>query len=211
MDPAVLALALIPLGGDDPAPSLTRSRRYSENLVCERITVEAARERRIGSVAEPKPRGDFVERSVLLCSERWIRRGLREDRDEAILSDLDVRAREVALAAASARPDLAGHTWMVDTFYPSAQVSTKVSFATKNALMHSGLAVSDRVPFLGAGDVDVLTRMHPSEAYPGACLRYHQSGSLEDGEVLLALVSRDRRDTALHAGLCESGRWTWLR
>ena len=39
---------------------------------------------------------------------------------------------------------------------------------------------------LGAGDVDVITRMAPEQAHEAACTRYFDSGSLRPDEVLLA-------------------------
>jgi hypothetical protein len=53
--------------------------------------------------------------------------------------------------------------------------------------------------------------MPPSEAYPTACRRYTDNGSLGAADVLLAVVLLDRQETALHAGLCAAGSWTWLR
>lgn len=194
----------------DPAPGLTRSKAWSRTMECERMSVEAAARLRPGLVTPERPRGDYMERSVVLCTQRVLRAGLRSDRDEAVLSDLDVRADELAAAAAT-RPDLADRTWLVETFYPSAQVSSKLSFAAKNALMGQGLAVSDRVPTLAVGDVAVLTRMSPAEAYPAACQRWAANGGLGAGDALLAVVSRDPRETALHAGVCADGVWTWVR
>ena len=57
----------------------------------------------------------------------------------------------------------------------------------------------------------VLTRMNSSKAYPAACKRYHDNGSLKDSDALLAIVSKDQRDTNLHMGICSEGVWTWLR
>jgi hypothetical protein len=164
-----------------------------------------------GQIIAPRPRGEFVDRTALVCTERILRPGLRNARDEAVLRDLDAQARELAVAATSTREDLADHTWVVETFYPGAQVAWKIAFAAKNALMAQGASVSDRVPMLAAGDIAVLTRMSPAEAYPAACKRYHELGSLGEGDALLAVVSRHPRETTLHAGLCVAGGWTWLR
>lgn len=195
----------------DPAPSLTRSKAWSRQLVCERMSVEAASRLRPGLVVPERPRGDFMERSVVLCTQRALRSGLRAERDEAILSDLDVRASEIATAVAATRPDLAARTWLVEAFYPEATVQSKLAFAAKNALMSQGLPVSDRSPTLAVGDVAVLTRMSPAEAYPAACRRYTDQGGLREGDALLAVVSRDPRETALHAGVCADGAWVWIR
>jgi hypothetical protein len=137
--------------------------------------------------------------------------GVRAARDEAILGRLDDTASDMAVAALGTGADPAEETWHVEVFYPNAQVSTKVSFATKNALVARGARVSDRTPTLAAGDIEVITRMEPAQAYPTACRRYFELGSLPEGDSLLAVVSLDDRETILHAGLCSAGQWTWLR
>jgi hypothetical protein len=158
---------------------------------------EIASQRRPGEVQAAKPRGEYVERSALVCAERLMRPGLREDRDEAILSTLEPLVSDLA-AAGDVHPELATRTWLVEAHYPSAPVSAKLVFATKNTLVGKGLVVSDRTPMLSAGDVDVITRMPPEEAYPAACRRYHDNGSLGANDALFAVVSRDPRETILH-------------
>ncbi len=195
----------------DPAPGLLHSKNEARNLECERLSVEEASRAHPGDVAPPGPRGDYYARSALVCTERLVRPGLRDARDEAILSTLDARSSELAAAADALRPELQGATWLVETYYPDPQVAAKIGFATKNALVFQGLRVSDRTPLLGAGDVQVITRMTPSDAYAAACRRYADNGSLGPDDVLLGVVSLDPRETALHAGLCQQGTWTWLR
>lgn len=207
--PALLPTLL--LGARDPAPGLTMSRARSRTLECERLTAEIGHERYPGVIQAVRPRGEYVERSALVCAERLLRPGLRADRDEAILSTLQPLVTDLTAAAGQLHPELAGRTWLVETYYPSSQVSAKLSFATKNALVDQGLHVSDRTPVLSAGDVEVLTRMPPEEAYAAACRRYGDNGSLGPGDALLAVVSRDPRETILHAGLCTDGRWAWLK
>ncbi len=202
---------LIFVSPKDPAPGVLHSKSSTRNMECERMSAEAASRKYPGEVARPGPRGDLYPRSALVCTERFMRLGLRSDKDEAILSTLDQRSTELALAAGSLRPDLDGSTWLVEAYYPGNQVASKISFATKNALVAQGLRVSDRTPLLGAGDIQVITRMAPSAAYPAACQRYFENGSLGQDEVLLGVVSRDPRETILHAGLCTNGQWTWLR
>ncbi|MCB9693866.1 MAG: hypothetical protein H6736_18805 [Alphaproteobacteria bacterium] len=205
----LLATLLAPLV--DPAPGILRTKRALRRLECEHLDPGTASRRYPGRVLPERPRGDFVERSVMVCRQRLLAPGTRPDREEAILADLDVRADAMATAAASVRPELAERTWLVEAFYPDARVVGKLSFAAKNALMEQGLAVTDRHPRLAVGDVDVLTRMPPGEAYPAACARYHATGSVGAGDALLAVVSRDRRETQLHAGICADGRWEWLQ
>jgi hypothetical protein len=208
----LFGLLLIPaLVTPDPAPGLFRSRERARSFECERMEADAAMRRYPGEVRPARPRGEYMERSALVCTQRLMRPGLRDDRDEAILSSLDPLVTELTGAAGDLHREVAGRTWLVEVYYPSAPVSAKLAFATKNALVGKGLSVSDRTPVLSAGDVDVLTRMAPEEAYPAACRRYADNGSLGADDVLLAVVSRDPRETTLHAGLCTDGRWAWLR
>lgn len=207
---ALLAVAALILISPDPSPSLVKSSERSHRYSCERVSTQVVQQTRPGAVRPDKPRGDYVERDAVICTERLVRPGLRKSRDEAVLGNLDERAARLAATAHGSRPDLHDRTWLVEVFYPNIQVSSKLSFATKNALMHQGLGVSDRLMGLAAGDVDVLTRMSPYEAYPAACTRYEQTGSLGEGDVLLAVVSLDPRETQLHAGLCDGGQWSWL-
>lgn len=195
----------------DPAPSVFRSRKKVRSYECERLVGEAARERLPDRIREERPRGNYVEQRVLHCRQRWMRTGLRHPRDEAVLSDLRSSTAAVASQAVSVFADFTDRTWLVETFFVNPAVSSKVGFAAKAALMTQGVTVSDRVPLLSASDVEVLLDLPPSQAYPAACLRWHATGQLRDDDVLLALVTRDRRETIYHAGVCTRGRWTWLQ
>lgn len=208
----VLGLMFLPsLVKPDPVPGLTVSREVSRRLECEHVSAEVGKQRYPGIIETERPRGDFLTRSALICAERLVRPGLRPDRDEAILSTLEDTVTDVSAGAADRYRDLAGRTWLVDAFYPSAQVTAKLVFATKNALAAQGLQVSDRAPLLSAGDLDVILRMAPDEAFPAACARWAANGSLRPQDALFAVVSRDARETILHGGVCVDGRWSWLR
>lgn len=208
----VLALMFGPaLVKPDPAPGLTVSQEASRRLECEHLSAEVGKQRYPGIIETTRPRGEFLERSALICAQRLLRPGLRSNRDEAILSTLEPLVTDLSAGVGDRFADLAGRTWLVDAFYPSAQVSAKLVFATKNALMAQGLVVTDRSPILSAEDVVVLTQMGPDEAYPSACMRWADNGSLHEGDALFAVVSRDPRETILHAGVCVAGRWSWLR
>ncbi len=196
---------------DDPAPGVFKSKDSARRYECERLDVEAAHRQYPGQVAAPGPRGDYVERSALVCSERLVRPGLRSDQDEAILYSLEEHTSELSQLATSLHPELESSTWLVEAYYPSTEVAAKLSFATKNALVAQGLRVSDRSPILGFDDIDVITRMPPFQAYPAACSRYFANGSLGEDDALLGLVLLDPRETLLHAGLCTGGSWTWLQ
>lgn len=194
-----------------PAPGLMKPKSQARNYTCTYMDVPTANELRPGLIAPVNPRGDYYERDVVLCQERMLSLGIRRDADEAVLSDLNARVTELVGAAATARPDLQGQTWLVEAFHPSAAVSAKIAFATKNALMAEGLRVSDRTPTLGVGDLQVITRMEPTQAYAAACRRYSDNGTLDAEDVLLAVALLDKLETSLHAGLCTQGRWSWLR
>lgn len=196
----------------DPAPGLAHGKPWVRNLDCERVTAEAGSQRYPGQIVVSKPRGDYIERSAIICRERLTRPGLRVPRDEAVLSSLEATVTDLTGAAASLRPDLEERTWLVEAYFPtSATMSSKIAFAAKNALMRRGLQVSDRRPMLAAADVDVLSRLPPDEAFPAACGRYFASGALKEDDALLGVVSRDPRETLLHVGLCSRGQWMWLK
>lgn len=199
------------LATNDPAPGWARSRRAGRTLDCERVNQVVGSQRYPGVIREPSPRFDDGELETVICRERLMRPGLRAARDEAVLSTLEERASTIAQKAAAVRPDLAERTWMVEVFYPDAPVSSKIAFATQNALVGQGLAVSDRKPMLSAGDIGVITRMAPEDAYPVACQRYAALGSVGEDDALVAVVMRDHRETILHAGLCSGGQWMWLQ
>ncbi len=208
----LISLALLPfVFGPDPAPGLRRTRAESRNLICERVTPQTAAQRYPGEIAPARPRGDYVERSVVVCNERVMRPGLRKAQDEAILSSLQELTSGLVATAHAMRPDLADKTWLVETHLTSGPVAAKVAFAVKNDLVLRGLAVSDRTPILGFGDVDVITRLEPEQAYAMACKRYFATGSLGPDHALLAIANLDPRETILHAGICADGRWEWVR
>lgn len=196
---------------NDPAPGITRRKGWTDNLECERLDARTGSRRYPGEIKPPSSRGGDVESHTVVCEERLLRPGLRDPVDDALLSELEPMTAALAATAASRYPDLGASTWLVEVFVANPQVATKVSFATKNALMESGLAVSDRTPILGLDDLEVILRMPPEEAYPTACARWSATGSLGSDDALLAVVSLDPRETILHAGLCMAGRWTWLQ
>lgn len=196
---------------NDPAPGVLVSKSESRNLACHRTTTEGAYHRYPGQIVRPGPRGDYVDRSAVICTERLMAPGDRSPRDEAILSTLDATAAGIATTIDALHPQLKTRRWLVETFYPSPAVATKISFAQKSALVQRGYRVSDRTPSLAPGDIDVLARMDPADAYPLACRRFYAEGGLRKDDVLLGIVLRDRRETILHAGLCARGTWRWMQ
>ncbi|MEN0064892.1 MAG: hypothetical protein AAGA48_22295 [Myxococcota bacterium] len=211
MIPLVAAFPFLGFIGKDPAPSVFRSSKAARELECQRVSGEVGRSRTPNEIKPDRPRGSYAERDVLYCRQRILREGVRHPRDEAVLRGLEEHANEVASLVASIRADLSDRTWLVESFYPSPAVGTKIAFATKSALMRQTLKVSDRVPLLSATDIDIFMRMPPDQAYPAACERWQSTGQLRDTDVLLAQVIRDLRETRLHTGLCFDGQWMWLR
>ncbi len=182
-----------------------------QDLDCEPLGIQAARERSPGEVAAASARGDFLDRRAVLCRQRLMPHGVRRGRDDALLSELRATAAATATLVADLQPAERQRTWLVETFYPDPAVAYKIGFAVKGALVERGIAVSDRAPSLAAGDIEVLGRLRPQEAYPLACKRYVMAGSLGPDDALLAVVLRDPSETILHAGLCVDGRWRWLQ
>ena len=207
---AVIAV-LLPTLATAKVPGVLGRQDEARNYTCERTSLAAVAESHPNAFRPEHPQGEFGERTPMVCSERLLPLGVRDPRDEAVLTTLDERTETLATAAWSAQPQLQQRTWLVEVFYPDGAVSSKLAFATKTALMAQGARVSDRSVSLSAGDVDVLTHMPAMDAYPAACGRYADTGTLSAGTVLLAVITLDPRETALHAGLCDEGRWTWLR
>lgn len=195
---------------DDPAPGLLTSIAESRRIVCSRASIEEAKKAHPGLLEDAHPRGDFIEREAMLCAEPIVGSQQRNPRDAAILWGLTQTSEQMA----SQLTEVTGAqeaTWLVEVHYPSAAVVSKVSFAAKGALLHNGLQVSDRLPVLGVGDIEVLSSLPALQAYPLACRRYYSPGRLTQDDAVLSLMVLDSRETELHAGACVRGQWTWLR
>lgn len=195
---------------DDPAPGLFTSIETSRRYECRRIAPDALRRDNPGVIEAPNDRGDFIEEAAVICDEPAMGADERHPRDTAVLAGLSATTRSVARQLA-ARAGADARTWLVEVHYPEPTAVSKISFATKAELMQEGLRVTDRLPVLAVGDVEVLSRTPPLEAYPLACKRYFAKGRLEASDAVLSLLVLDSRETTLHAGLCEEGRWTWLQ
>jgi hypothetical protein len=89
-------------------------------------------------------------------------------------------------------------------------VLAKIAGAARGALAERGHTVSARVPLLAAGDLLVLRDMKTSRAFPHACRRMQELGSLGDDDAFLALFLVDAKETTLHGGVCLRGVWRWL-
>jgi hypothetical protein len=192
----------------DPAPGLGTTPTESRNTTCARLSEQEARRRFPGKVAEPFARGEVISTDAMACSRRVMDLGERRAQDEAILDGLG--ASSAAITEAAVVHADAGLTWLVDAYYPDPAVGAKLSFAAKTALVDRGQKVSDRLPALAAGDLQVLGPMSPWQAYRLACARWHTTLAMTDGEALLAVVVLDARETVVHAGVCRRGEWRWL-
>lgn len=211
------AIRMLPLGllpfllPSAPAPGLFRTKKTVRRLDCERLSTEAATTRYPGEIEPMRPRGDYVERDVVRCQPRLLGEGLRTAHTDALLRGLERSAQEIAGHVGALGANGTTRTWLIEAHDPDVRMVGKLRFALQNAMASQGLAVSDRTPRLGLADLDVITRMPPALAYPAACRRYSDNGSIGPGQALVALMSLDPRETALHAGVCVDGGWTWLQ
>jgi hypothetical protein len=194
----------------DPSPGFFQSKADARNLDCVRLPQAKAHQLHPGLVPDV-PARDLVGGSndALVCATRIMRAGERPARDEAILSSLRQSVGEITQLASAVTPGEL--TWHVDAFYPHAGVAAKIAVAARTDLAERGRRVSDRVPLLAAGDIALLGRLPPREAYPLACARYLAHQALGSEDAFLGLMIVDPRETKLHAGLCLRGEWKWLR
>lgn len=208
---ALTFFALPALAGG-PTDPIWRNREDARNLDCKRISQEEAHALYPDRVPEPASRtiaGDT--RDVLACKRRYIRLGERPARDELILTSLRETTSDVARAAVAQLPEGKTATWHVDAFYPQMEVAAKLATATRVELAERGHRVSDRVPLLAAGDIAVLWKLPPKDAYPTACKRWRAEGALKDGDAFVGLMIVDPRESQVHAGVCLNGEWKWIR
>ena len=193
----------------DPAPGIWHGKSESRNLDCSRMSQQRAHELHPGEIPALPARLANQESEALVCTRRIMRNGERPERDEIILASLRESVGELAEAASALGQG--GLTWHVDAFYPQPEVAAKISVAARTELAEQGRRVSDKVPVLAAGDIVVLGRMAPKDAYPLACKRYFAQRALGENDAFLGIMLIDERETQLHAGLCLKGEWRWLR
>ena len=193
----------------DPAPGLWHGKAEARNLDCSRMSQQRAHELHPGEIPALPARLANQDTDALLCTRRIMRNGERPERDEVILSSLRQSVGEIVEVASALGPGEL--TWHVDAFYPQPEVAAKISVAARTELAEQGRRVSDKVPVLAAGDIAVLGRMAPQQAYPLACKRYFDQHALGENDAFLGIMLIDARETQLHAGLCLNGEWRWLR
>ena len=193
----------------DPSAVILTTKAEARNLECTRLSQLEAHDRFPSQVPDLASRGAYITRDALVCSRRIVELGERPARDEAILTTLRESVSDVTRAAsAAAGSDV---VWHVDAFYPRPEVAQKIAVAARVDLAERGLTVSDRVPVLSAGDIAVLVRTGADSAYTLACSRYFSEKALGGNDAFLGLMTLDRRETALHAGICVAGKWRWLQ
>lgn len=205
----IMSIAILVERSSDPSAGIFRDRAKARNLECVRLGQAEAHARHPAEVPDLPARGTWAVSDALSCTGRFMAEGERPARDEAVLSTLSRNVGEIVQVASAMGPPNA--TWHVDAFYPEAAVAAKISAAAKTQMVERGRTVSDRVPLLAAGDIAVLGRMEPKEAYAVACARYFSQGVLGEDDVFLGLMIVDPRESQLHAGLCVKGEWKWLR
>ncbi len=194
----------------DPAPGLITSRTESRNFECKRLSQTQAHQQFPGDVPPLAPRGMAEEvTEALVCEPRFVPLTDRDPRDEAVLSSLRASVGAIAQLASALNPGEV--LWHVDAFYPEQAVAAKISMAAKTELFERGRKVSDRVPMLAAGDVSVLSHLAPRQQYAVACARYFSQHVLTERDVFLGLMLVDARETQLHAGVCQNGKWRWVQ
>ena len=200
-----MLLAALASAAPPALPGAPRPAAHARPLILDATT---ASERFPGRSPPAAPRG-LLERTVLACTEHLLRPGLRSPREAAVLSRLQPLTTSIAQRAAVVST-LSDRTWLVEANDVSAPLTAKVRFATQNALMAAGLAVSDRLPSLGPADARVLGPRSPLVSWPAACVRLHQTGALDRDDALLVVTPLDARQTTLQAGVCADGQWSWL-
>jgi hypothetical protein len=208
---AALALfASCALRSADPSPGISATKEQSRQLACTHLGQLEAHQRYPSEVPEPASRELATGLTeALVCSRRVLRVGERSARDELILSKLTRSTGELTELASASFPEQL--TWHVDALYPNQKVASKIALAARLGLAERGRAVSDRVPVLAAGDIEVLIHLSMPDALKLACSRYFAEKSLGDDEVLLAFSILDSRESQLHAGTCRQGQWRWLQ
>ena len=193
----------------DPSPGFFHSKEEARSVECVRVSQAEAHAREPARIPDVHPRDVRSSTDALLCRRLYLAPGERDPRDEAILSSLRREVGEIVqAAAATGGPET---LWHADAFYPEAIVAQKIAVATRTELAERGLRVSDRVPVLAAGDLSVLGKLAPQDAYPLACARAFAEGALAAPEAFLGVMIVDAREAQLHAGVCAEGQWRWLR
>ena len=206
-------LSALFLGGDqahDPIQQAWLGREQTRQLECERISQAEAHKRFPAEVPATAMRtSTMMELDALVCARRVVPWGTLHPRDEVILSTLSTEVSAIVGGVAGAVP--VGSRVVVDVSYPSPQVAQKIAIATRQSLADAGHRVSNLAPLLAAGDVEVLSALTPAEALPVGCARLFAEETLTGTDAFVGVALLRDNETQLHAGLCQKGRWQWLR
>ena len=213
MEQAVFWLLMLITHADhlhDPIEHSWRGRAELRELDCERMSQAEAHRRRPAEVPETHMRAQTqMQIDALVCQRRVVPFGARDQRDDAILSQLSGEVASLTTQAIASTD--ADTRFVVDAFYPQPQVAAKIRFATLQRLAEDGRTTTTQMPLLAAGDLAVMQGLPLQDALPLACARLHAEGSLPANTAFLAVAVLRPMETQLHAGLCLGGGWRWLR
>ena len=197
-------------GFQDPIHRMWRGRDQGRNLNCEWLTHVEAHQRHPYEITEPEPRFAAKQnREALVCTPRTlVRDGLRNPRDERILSGLRSSVEVAVSQAMAAKPNTA--TWYLQVHHPDLNMANKVSAALQTRLAQNHPSVRAQTPLPAAGDIEVLAGRYLVDALPLYCQRKWREGSIKTGESILVFALLHPQETEMHAATCAEGEWQWL-
>jgi hypothetical protein len=194
----------------DPIQQAWQGREHTRQLECERLSQAEAHRRSPAEVPPPAARtATMMQLDALVCARRVVPWGKSDPRDEVILTTLSDEVAAIVNAAASAIEG-DGRVF-VDAFYPQPEIAQKIANATRIGLADAGRRVGSRAPLLAAGDVEVVGAMSLMQALPITCARLKAEGSLTDNDAIVVVAIVRDNETQLHGGVCQKGRFQWLR
>ena len=194
----------------DPIQQAWLGREHTRQLECERVSQAEAHRRFPADVPATAMRtSTIMELDALVCARRLVPWGTLHPRDEVILSNLSAEVAAIVGGVVGAVP--VGSRVVVDVWYPSPQVAQKIAIATRQSVADTGHRVSNLAPLLAAGDVEVISALPPADALPVACARLFAEQTLTGTDAFVGVALLRDNETQLHAGLCQKGRWVWLR
>lgn len=195
----------------DPIQSGWQGRAALRDLECERLDQAEAHRRHPAEVpATTMKTATMMTTDALVCRRMMVPWDERGGRDGVILARLDEESTAMAGAVTGALGEARGRV-SVDVFHPDPRMAQKIAHASRQALAARGLTTSGLAPLLAAGDVDVLAGLPVERALPVGCARLFAEGTLQAGDTFVGVALLREDETTLHAGLCQEGRWRWLR
>lgn len=197
-------------GMQDPIHRMWWGRDQGRNMNCEWLSHTEANRRHPYEISPPEPRITATEeRKALVCKPRaLLREGVRNPRDERILSELSAHIDATVTQALAQHPD--STRWYVEVHHPHLQMAQKINIAAQTRLAQSHPQVRSQSPLPAPGDVQVLSAWPLQDALPRYCERkWHEKSLLQD-DTVLTLALLHPQETVLHAGTCHAGRWLWI-